>query len=180
MGVESNLVDLISHCHREIREIFLIHQEALLLGDFSQAQVLFNSYRTCHDKHKRFEDETLIPEFATLKRQSKWSPDVYEKEHNKITDWLEKLSNDLDRLTQHNFPVREKRHHILTLLDKEKTFKGLTEHHEEREEEAMLVELDKQTDIDWREQIIKPFNNEWDELLHQEKIIISNILKSWE
>ncbi|RKZ49438.1 MAG: hypothetical protein DRQ58_02050, partial [Gammaproteobacteria bacterium] len=50
-------------------------------------------------------------------------------------------------------------------LDKEKTFKGLTEHHEEREEEAMLEELDEKLDAKYIKQLASDIKYTWAEVM---------------
>lgn len=50
-------------------------------------------------------------------------------------------------------------------LDKEKTFKGLTEHHEEREEDAMLKELDKKIDSKHVKQLVSDIKYTWLEVV---------------
>ena len=71
---------------------------------------------------------------------------MYEKEHEKIETVFENISNDLQWLSEQQLNDSQLRRNIIALLDMEKTFKGLTGHHEEREEDALLKELDEQLD----------------------------------
>ena len=57
------------------------------------------------------------------------------------------------------------RRNIIALLDKEKTFKGLTEHHEEREEDAMLKELDEQLEQSLINELISDIKFTWIEVV---------------
>jgi hypothetical protein len=50
----------------------------------------------------------------------------------------------LNWLSEQQLNDSQLRRNIIAVLDKEKTFKGLTEHHEEREEDVMVKELDEQ------------------------------------
>ena len=175
-----SLTELISRCHREIREIFSLHQEALILGEFSQALVLFQSYVACHEFHKQFEDEFLFTEFSGLEEKGNWPVSVYEKEHEKITHWIKRLEQDINALVELELDQKQKRLNIIALIDREKSFKGLCEHHEEREEDAMLPALDKQTAADWRESIINEFSAKWHELITQQKNTIREVVDTWE
>jgi hypothetical protein len=67
------------------------------------------------------------------------------------------------------------RREIIAFLDKEKTFKALCEHHQEREEAGMLPELDKHTDIEWRASIIEPFLKDWNDCMERNMKIVNRI-----
>ena len=69
---------------------------------------------------------------------------IYEKEHDRIRRLFNNIINDLDWLSEQQLNESQLRRNIIAILDKEKTLKGMNEHHEEREEEAMLKELDVQ------------------------------------
>jgi len=138
------LVGIIHKQHLDLRELFSRHQEFLLQGQFDDALISLNHYDVCHRAHAQLEERYLFPEFVKIERQSRWDVSLYEKEHEKITILFENISSDLQWLSEQHFNDSQLRRNIIALLDKEKTFKGLTEHHEEREEDAMLKELDEQ------------------------------------
>lgn len=83
--------------------------------------------------HMQIEENYLFPEFAKLKRSSKWDVSLYEKEHIKINQLYQQTVEDLNWLSGQTLTQPEARRNIIALLDKEKTFKGLNEHHETRE-----------------------------------------------
>jgi hemerythrin HHE cation binding domain-containing protein len=138
------LVEIIHQQHLELRELFTRHQEELLQGNFEEAKDCLDNFYTFLKAHMQIEDNYLLPRFAKIKRSSRWDVSVYEKEHNKIIKLYNNIVNDLDWLSEQDLSESDKRRNIIFLLDKEKTLKGLNEHHEEREEEAMLKELDEQ------------------------------------
>ena len=105
-----------------------------------------NHYDVCHQVHARMEERYLFPEFVKIERKSRWDVSLYEKEHEKIESLFENISNDLQWLSEQQLNESQLRRNIIALLDMEKTFKGLTEHHEEREENGMLKDLDEQLD----------------------------------
>lgn len=175
-----SLTDQISQCHRELRELFVFHQEALLIAEFNEALKLFASYKVCHDLHKQFEDEYLFPVFAELPEQGRWPVSVYEKEHDKIGQWFSRLEQDLQNLAQLQLDKRQQRLNIIAMLDREKSFKGLIEHHEEREEDAMLPALDTHSDEQWREKVSAVFSEKWKGCLSEQKATVKAIIAGWE
>lgn len=68
-------------------------------------------------------------------------------------------------LSKQQFSESLLRRNIIALLDKEKIFKGLTEHHEEREEEAMLKELDEQLEKNHVKQLVSDIKYIWLEVV---------------
>ena len=159
------LVEIIKKQHLELRELFARHQEMLLLGQFEEAKVWLEHYAVCQKAHIQIEDNYLIPEFANIDHESKWDSSLYEKEHEKITKLYQNISDDLNWLADQELNESDKRRNIIALLDKEKTLKGLNEHHEEREEEAMLKELDEQLEQRQLKELKLDINLTWAEVI---------------
>ena len=159
------LVKIIHRQHLDLRELFMQQQEFLLQGQLDEALTCLNSFNLCHQAHARLEERYLFPEFAKIERQSRWDVDLYEKEHEKIASLSETISNDLYWLSEQQLTKSQLRRNIIALLDKEKTFKGLTEHHEEREEEAMLKELDEKLNSEHIKQLVADIKYTWAEVM---------------
>ncbi len=157
------LVDIIHKQHLELRELFIQHQEALLQGHFDNAIKYLTHYNVCHQAHTQLEECYLFPEFVKIERQSKWDVSLYEKEHEKIGSLFDTISYDLNWLSDQQFPDAQLRQNIIAMLDKEKTFKGLTEHHEEREEEGMLKDMEEQLEQSLIKKLISDINITWAE-----------------
>ena len=177
MTADATITKIITHCHNVLDELFLVHQEAALQGMFDDAIELFNSYRELHDLHKSFEDEKLIPKFHEFEDQGRWPASLYTLEHDKIRDLMEKTEQYLTGLADSRLEGRNLRRNIIAFLEREKTFKGYCEHHQDREEEGLLPELDKLTDSTWRAGIISPFVEEWKNCLIRNKESISKLEK---
>jgi hypothetical protein len=62
------------------------------------------------------------------------------------------------------------------LLDRGKSFKGLCEHHQEREGDSLLVELDRQTDLNWRIETADAFSSQWQQKIDLERQLIKGLL----
>lgn len=157
------LNEIIHQQHLELRELFTQHQEALLQARFHAAIASLLHFDARLAVHMSLEEKHLFPEFAKIERRTKWDVGLYEKEHEKVKQLYEKISNDLDWLSKQSFNESDMRRNIIALLDKEKTFKGLLEHHEDREVSAMLKELDEQLPENVLQGLVLTIQSEWDE-----------------
>lgn len=144
-----------------------MHQEAVLLGRFDEAIQLLNCFKELHHLHMDFEDAKLIPKLDGLGDRGRWPASLYTDEHAKVQKLMGKTEDNLRSLGKGQLSNKDSRREIIAFLDKEKTFKGLCEHHQEREEAGMLPELDKQTDTKWRTSIIEPFLKEWNDCMER-------------
>ena len=161
MGSESSLVIRFRTCHHQLDEMFLLHQESLLQARLENAVSTLKSYESCHVLHMNFENDFLIPKYAALPDQGKWDATLYHMEHQKILDLYEKLEQSLIWMVEQDMKLSQERRNIIKLMDREKSFKGLCEHHQEREEASMFLELDRQTDENWRVEMIDTFLSQW-------------------
>jgi hypothetical protein len=175
MPDNTKLAEVIAHCHQELDEFFLLHQEAVLLGQFDDAIQLLNCFKELHHLHMGFEDEKLIPKLTRLGNPGRWPASLYTDEHTKVQELLGKTEANLLSLRKGQRPDKDLRREIIAFLDKEKTFKGLCEHHQEREEAGMLPELDKQTDTKWRLSVIQPFLKDWNDCMERNMNIANGI-----
>jgi len=147
------LVKVIHKQHLDLREIFMQQQEFLLQGQFDEALTCLQQYDMCHQAHARLEERYLFPEFANIERQSRWDISLYEKEHEKIASLFETISNDLYWLSEQQLTESQIRRNIIAL------------HHEEREEEAMLKELDEKLDSKHIKQLVSDIKYTWAEVM---------------
>ena len=138
-----------------------MHQEAVLVGDLPRAIETLQRYTEALDLHKNFEDEHLLPRLAALDDPGDWPVSLYSHEHNKIGDLLPQLEESIVQLNAQGLAGTTLRAELIELLDREKSIKGLCEHHQEREEAGMLPVLDQHTEEAWRRSIIDPFLDAW-------------------
>jgi hypothetical protein len=169
------LTEVITQCHRRLDEFFLLHQEAVLLGRFDEAIQLLNCFKELHHLHMGVEDKKLIPRLYGLGDRGRWPASLYTNEHGKIQELMAKTEDNLLSLSKGQLTNKTLRRAIISFLDREKTFKGLCEHHQEREEAGILPELDRQTDTQWRVSIIEPFLKEWDYCMERHMNIVHGI-----
>jgi hypothetical protein len=83
-----------------------------------------------------------------------------------------KTEENLLSLSKRQLSDKDLRREIIAFLDQEKTFKGLCEHHQEREEAGMLPELDRHSDTEWRASVIEPFLKEWNDCMERNMSIV--------
>jgi Hemerythrin HHE cation binding domain len=159
------LVEIINRQHLELRELFARHQEMLLEGQFDAASIWLEQFTVCQSAHMQIEEKYLFPEFEKIERQTKWDGSLYQKEHEKIKQLRDNIEENLEWLMNQELDESQKRRNIIALLDKEKTLKGLNEHHEEREEEAMLKELDEQLEQRALKELKLDINLTWAEVI---------------
>ena len=138
------LVKLIQQQHIDLRELFARHQEALIQAEFEEARRWLQHFADFQRSHMQIEEQYLFPLFEKIERQSQWDVSLYEKEHQKIEKLMQDTINDLNWLMEQELTDSDLRRNIIALIDKQKTLKGLNEHHEDREETAMLKELEDQ------------------------------------
>jgi hypothetical protein len=122
--------------HHEFGRLFARHQEALLERRWAQAAGLLAQYTRGLARHIEFEERYVLPRCGRI-GLPRWASGVYAAEHRRI---LLLLRNAADRLTEaRRDPISAAR--IIALLDAEKPLKHLLEHHHEREESALFVEV---------------------------------------
>lgn len=172
MSDSTKLTEVITRCHRGLNEFFLMHQEAVLLGRFDEAIQLLNCFKELHYLHMGFEDEMLIPKLDGPGDRGRWPASLYTAEHAKVQELMGKTEKNLLPLSKGQLSDKDLRREIIAFLDQEKTFKGLCEHHQEREEAGMLPELDRQTDTEWRASVIEPFLKEWNDCMERNMSIV--------
>lgn len=129
---------LIQEDHSFMEETFLLHQEALLEKNLPLALQLLTLFEQQISHHILFENNHLLPLHQECVTEPRWGSHVYEAEHKKIISLLRGIQQQLQTLINSSFDRRD----IIELLDQEKTLKGVIEHHEEREESALLPELE--------------------------------------
>lgn len=137
--MSQDLAQQLTDSHRDLQRWFLFYQECLLLGQDSFAQQCFSAFSHYLSAHIQFEDSALFPFVQQHAIATQWPMLVYTKEHEKILALLEKNSVLLDDYTRMH--GREKRLALLELLNTQRSFIHMMEHHEQREEQDMFIVL---------------------------------------
>ena len=158
------LVDLIHQQHLYLRELFARHQEALLQGAFDDAERWLNHFIDCQQSHMQIEEQYLFPLFEKIERETRWDTSLYLQEHAKLEKFMQQTKSELEWLMQQDLTDSECRRNIIALIDKQKTLKGLNEHHEDREETAMLKELEQKMETQALKFLVSDIKFTWAEV----------------
>ncbi len=122
--------------HRTLGETLLRHQEALIERRLAEAASLLEAYERELLRHMAFEERHLLAR-CLGGGAARWPSEVYRAEHRRIRQLLRR---SIERLTRARAaPLTAAG--LIALLDEERTLKRLVEHHHEREEQALFVEL---------------------------------------
>ncbi len=120
--------------HEQMLGIMRRARLALLLGDIAQARESLGALHELQQAHIAHEEGALIPR---LPASARWAAKVYLAEHGKLsamlTEWRHALSTLPSRLSD-----GEER---LALLDATLPLQHLLEHHFEREEKGLFVDI---------------------------------------
>lgn len=137
--------------HKDLKELFLNHQEALLDGDLIQAGHRLEEFERTLLDHMRKEEELLLPVYERAGGIPGGPPVLFTGEHKRMRELLAGFKQALSSLEQ--YPDGRKRG-ILALLDRQATFKNLIEHHDLREANILFPALDRVTSEAERREIL--------------------------
>lgn len=150
----------LDHVHDQLGDIFLGHQEALILDDLSWAVELLDDFELRLRIHMQHEEELLLPIYES--RRVHKTPmkgvgaEIYILEHKKMLELLANIETHLRDLAS-RCRCQTTPRDIIALLDKECTFKHLVEHHNVREHDILYAELDRITSQEERSRITERF-----------------------
>lgn len=135
-----HLQQALTEHHGDIRQWHLLHQECLLLGLDAQSLQSFTAFSDILTLHINFENEHLLYQAAAVNGDTlRFGLLVYQKEHDKILQLLDKLHTDVQDYL--NATGRVKRLLLLDLLEKHFRLAGVLDHHEQREESDLFLHI---------------------------------------
>lgn len=137
--------------HQNLKELFLQHQEALLDGDLAQARDRLEVFERALLHHMQDEEELLLPVYGRAGAIPGGPPILFTGEHKRMQELLAGFARALSSLEQE--PDGRKRG-ILSLLDRQATFKNLMDHHDLREANILYPALDRVTSGAERREIL--------------------------
>lgn len=125
--------------HRRLATQFREHLLAVAGGSFILARQHVQRWRRALARHMQIEDTRLLPHVPAGAR---WSARLYRLEHERITALADVYAARVDAVSE-NPPrdERSRREAILALLDAAHALRHLLEHHHQREEMALAMEL---------------------------------------
>ncbi|HMG35215.1 MAG TPA: hemerythrin domain-containing protein [Blastocatellia bacterium] len=138
--------------HDHLSQLFLSHQEALIMDDFDLAMRRLRQFEIELRAHMTAEEELLLPVYARAGRILGGPLEFFIREHKKLLEFVESFHVGLDQLQSAASGLRRD---LIELLDSEAAFKNLMKHHDERERNIFYPALDRVTSEDERRELIK-------------------------
>jgi len=120
--------------HQQMLQLLQEGRLALLDGKVSHARDTLEQLRVLQEMHVAQEESQLIP---YLPESARWPAGVYLAEHRKLAAMLGKLQLALEPLPAQVTDGATR----LALLDIHAPYKHVLEHHFEREEKGLLIEV---------------------------------------
>jgi iron-sulfur cluster repair protein YtfE (RIC family) len=140
--------------HEEFQDLLLLHQEALVRGDLTDARDKMEELRESLAEHIWHEEEKILP---VLERGGGWSrlgdPRFYREEHAKITSLVASLAQETAALDRHAPDLHRK---IALLIGREQSLRTLLEHHDDRERRALYPDLERLTTPEQWPDLLEP------------------------
>jgi hypothetical protein len=128
--------------HRELDDLFLEHQRALVLGQFETALERLEAYARCLDDHIRDEEDVLLLIYSDrVTAPVGGTTEIFLNEHRKIKEYLALFKAEFPKL----IAAVDRERAIIFLLDSQTTFKRLLVHHDTRERKFLYPLLDQVT-----------------------------------
>ena len=128
--------------HRNLDEMFLLHQRALLRADPVSASERLHEYAEALGRHIRDEEDLIIPLYGErVEPDTAATPEIFFNEHHKLRSYVDLFKAEMPKLMQSQDIERD----TLWLLDSQNTFKRLLVHHDVREKRYLYPKLDEVT-----------------------------------
>lgn len=128
--------------HKELDNLFLSHQRALLRLDVARARTTLESYQSELLAHMRDEEELMIPLYrARVQAPVGGTAEILLGDHEKLRQYLILFKEELEKLET----TEDLEAGVLFLLDSQHLFKRLLVHHDTRENRMLYPLLDQAT-----------------------------------
>ncbi len=135
---DRNFSSLLS-LHRELDEIFALHQELLVVGELPLAVRVFDEYVSLLELHMSHEEQWLLPLYVAEGPMPRFPAVLYTGQHRKMRSQLGSLGG---RLARAQYTAPRDLVGIIRILDLEASYKHLAEHHDGAEAQGLFKALD--------------------------------------
>ncbi|QXL83297.1 hypothetical protein [Comamonas sp. NLF-1-9] len=128
-----------AHQHAQLDALLQTHLLELMGGDFARAEQAFSRWRAELVAHIAIEERELLPH---LPAQARWAAKVYLAEHERIALLAREHAARLTQvLANPPEPGMAQRRAALWLIDAVHPLRHVLEHHHQREEGTLALEL---------------------------------------
>lgn len=133
--------------HRDLDDIFVEHQRALLRMDPISAMQRLEEYEAALLRHINDEEEIVLPLYKERAEiMVGGAPEIFSNEHDKLRTYVAMFKAEVPRVID----SKDREKDTLWLLDSQCTFKRLLVHHDVRERKFLYPQLDDVTSADER------------------------------
>ena len=133
----THMLEPLLDLHQAMEILFVRHRLALMRVDTVEAMRTFHRFAQSMRIHVRQEDELVLPVYAKHSPAGGFerggSPELFKNEHEKITQHLTRIEEAMNALIRSTTNGDQRALGCLELLDREKVFVDLLEHHDHRE-----------------------------------------------
>ena len=140
--------------HEEFLDLLLLHQEALVRGDLTDARDKMEELRETLAEHVWHEEEKILP---VLERAGEWSrngdPRFYREEHEKLQRMVAAFAQEAAELDRRAEDLHRR---IALLIGREQGLRTLFEHHHDRERRALYPDLERLTTPEQWQDLLEP------------------------
>ncbi|MGC4086832.1 MAG: hypothetical protein QM756_02825 [Polyangiaceae bacterium] len=126
--------------HERLDEHFAVHQEHLLDCRLPEACATLDVYVELLGVHMRHEEELLLPIYARGEPSARFPLVLFTGQHQRMRELLAEARARLARLSGEGHALARG---VIELLDFERTYKHLGEHHDGAERQALFPVLDR-------------------------------------
>ena len=148
----SDTLCILRHEHASLDILFQRHQEMLVSHAWARAARLLTQYQERLTAHIRLEEKFLLPYCTDGSGSSpRWGSHVYRTEHRKLEELVRAVTVRLASARRRGVTPAM----LIDLLDKERTLKHVAQHHHEREEKGLFIELRERLPLETRMELSK-------------------------
>ena len=150
----TKFIDLLE-LHRDLDQLFFVHQRALMRLDLTQASEALREYEGALNAHIEDEEKFMLPLYRErITPPTGGASEIFEGEHEKLRQYVELFKAELIKLEE----VDDLERGVLFLIDSQHIFKRLLVHHDTREKKILYPLLDDATSDEERARVFRSLN----------------------
>jgi hemerythrin-like domain-containing protein len=147
--------------HIRLEAHFAWHQELLLDRRLPEAKRALVAYAELLELHMRHEEERLLPIYTRVEPSARFPLALFTGQHQRLRELLQASLLRLSALENQHPPAAQA---VIELLDHERTYKHLNEHHDGAERQALFPALDRLASAEEQARLLSDCTSEWNAL----------------
>ena len=168
-----DLRTVVGACHDYLARLLDWHQQAVVERDAGLAAGFWQLHRAMLRLHVELEDAHLLAAHAQAALQPTWATAVYLAEHRKLLAMADAIGAEIAGCGGRVLQRRE----VIAVLDRQRSFKNLIEHHEDREEKGLLPELAACLPVSVSEALTARCRQRWSPMIASQRQQLAGLLE---